>query len=99
MWNDGFELRDGSYSVSDIQDHIEYIINTLPSSPPVNIYINRINIRLVFKMKDGHKLEMRGGCIEPEKDNMSKKLNFCHWQEIYPTNMGKNYWILLQKNA
>ena len=46
MWNDGFELRDGSYSVSDIQDHIEYIINTLPSSPPVNIYINRINIRL-----------------------------------------------------
>ena len=46
MWNDGFELRDGSYSVSDIQDHIEYIINTLPSSPLVNIYINRINIRL-----------------------------------------------------
>ena len=99
MWNDGFELCDGSYSVSDIQDYIEYIINTLPSSPAVNIYINRINSRLVFKMKDGHKLEMRRGCIEPEKDNMSKKLNFCHWQEIYPTNMGKNYWILLQKNA
>ena len=25
-WNDEFELPDGSYSVSDIQDHIEYII-------------------------------------------------------------------------
>ena len=25
-WNDEFELPDGSYSVSDIQDYIEYII-------------------------------------------------------------------------
>ena len=25
-WNDEFELPDGSYSASDIQDHIEYII-------------------------------------------------------------------------
>ena len=26
IWNDGFELLDGSYSVSDIQDYIDYII-------------------------------------------------------------------------
>ena len=26
-WNDVFELLDGSYSVSDIQDYVEYIIN------------------------------------------------------------------------
>ena len=25
-WNDVFELSDGSYSVSDIQDYIRYII-------------------------------------------------------------------------
>ena len=25
-WNDEFELPDGSYSVSDIQDYIEYVI-------------------------------------------------------------------------
>ena len=25
-WNDEFELTDGSYSVADIQDYIEYII-------------------------------------------------------------------------
>ena len=25
MWNDKFELPDGSYSVSDIQDYFEYI--------------------------------------------------------------------------
>ena len=24
-WNDKFELTDGSYSISDIQDHFEYI--------------------------------------------------------------------------
>ena len=26
IWNDDFELPDGSYSVSDIQDYMEYII-------------------------------------------------------------------------
>ena len=25
-WNDNFELLDGSYSVSDIQDYFEYIL-------------------------------------------------------------------------
>ena len=36
-WNDEFGLLDGSYSVSDIQDYIEYIIKkyeTLPTNPP-----------------------------------------------------------------
>ena len=27
-WNDQFELPDGSYSVSDIQDYFEYILKT-----------------------------------------------------------------------
>ena len=51
-WNNEFELPDGSYSVSDTQDYIEYIIKkheTLPTNFPINIYINRINNRLVFK--------------------------------------------------
>ena len=25
-WNENFELPDGSYSISDIQDHFEYIL-------------------------------------------------------------------------
>ena len=29
-WNDKFELPDGSYSVSDIQDHFEYILRKKP---------------------------------------------------------------------
>ena len=59
--NDEFELLDGSYSVPDIQDYIEYIIKkheTLTTNPPIHVYINRINNRLVFKIKDGYKLEL-----------------------------------------
>ena len=61
-WNDEFELPDGSYSVSDIQDYIEFIIKKLEkltTIPPVYVYINRINDRLVFKIKDGYKLELQ----------------------------------------
>ena len=28
-WNDKFELPDGSYSVSDIQDYFEYILKNM----------------------------------------------------------------------
>ena len=62
--NDEFELPDGSYSVSDIQDYMEYIIKkhkTLTTIPPIHFYINRINNRLVFKIK--YKLELE----TPEK--------------------------------
>ena len=58
-WNDEFELPDGSYSVSNIQDYIEYInkkCESLSAIPPYNFYINRINSRLVFKIKNGYKL-------------------------------------------
>ena len=62
IWNNEFELPDGFYSVSDIQDYIEYIIKkpeTLTTIPPINVYVNRINNRLVFKIKDGYKLELQ----------------------------------------
>ena len=44
-WNDKFELPDGSYSVSDVQDYFEYIFkkhgeNTGKSS--VQTYENKI---------------------------------------------------------
>ena len=52
-WNDKFELPDGSYSVSDIQDYFEYILkkhgeNT--DKPSVQIYVNKIEHRVTFKM-------------------------------------------------
>ena len=61
-WNDEFELLDGLYSVSDIQDYFEYIIKKLESlatKPPIHIYIYRISNRLVFKIKNGYKLELQ----------------------------------------
>ena len=60
-WNDKFELPDGSYSVSDIQDYFEYILkkhgeNT--DKPSVQIYVNKIENRITFKIKDGYSLEL-----------------------------------------
>ena len=61
LWNYDFELPDGSYSLSDIQDCIQYIIKKLEKLTkiyPIHVYIDRINNRLVFKIKDGYKLEL-----------------------------------------
>ena len=61
-WNDEFELPDGSYSVSDIPDYIEFIIKkheTLTTIPPIHVYINIINNRLASKVKNGYKLELQ----------------------------------------
>ena len=46
--------------MSDIEDYFEYIIRkheTLTTIPPIHFYINRINNKLAFKIKDGCKLE------------------------------------------
>ena len=61
-WNDEFELPDGFCPASDIQDYIEYIIKkheALTKIPPIYVYINRINNRLVFKIKNGYELELQ----------------------------------------
>ena len=60
-WNDTFDLPDGSYSISNIQDTFEFIIKkheTLTENPPVQIYVNKIKNRIVFKIKTGYKLEL-----------------------------------------
>ena len=59
-WNDTFDLLDGSYSVSDIQDYFEFIIkkhNTFTENLPLEIYSNKIKNRIIFKLKTGQKLE------------------------------------------
>ena len=60
-WNETFDLPDGSYSIVDIQDYFEFIIKkheTLTENPPVQIYVNKIKNRIVFKIKTGYKLEL-----------------------------------------
>ena len=59
--NEKFELPDGSYSVLDIQDYFEYILenqgeNTDKSS--VQIYVNKIKNRVTFKIKNGYGLDL-----------------------------------------
>ena len=60
-WNDEFELLDGLHSVSDIRDYFKYILkkhgeNT--KKPLVQIYVNKIENRATFKIKDGYSLEL-----------------------------------------
>ena len=60
-WNDTFDLPDGSYSISDIQDYFEFIIKkheTLTENPPIQIYQNKIKNIIVFKIKTGYKLQL-----------------------------------------
>ena len=60
-WNDTFDLPDGSYSIADIQDYFQFIIKkheTLTENPPIQIYLNKIKNRTVFKIKTGYKLEL-----------------------------------------
>ena len=60
-WNDKFELPDGSYSVSDIQDYFEYILKKHEENtynPSVQIYVNKIENRVTFKIKNGYSLEL-----------------------------------------
>ena len=59
--NETFDLPDGSYNISEIQDYVEYIIKkheTIGENAPILIYANTINNRIVFKIKSGYKLEL-----------------------------------------
>ena len=81
-WNDEFELPDESYSVSDIQDYFDYILKKHGEDidkPSVEIYVNKIENRVTFKIKDGYSLEI----LTPEtmkllgstKDKINKDKN------------------------
>ena len=59
-WNDKFELPDGSYSVSDMQGYFEYILKTHGENtekPLVQIYVNKVENRVTFKIKNEYSLE------------------------------------------
>ena len=50
-WDEEFQLPDGSYSLSDIQDCFEYILKKHRESvdnPSIRIYVNRIENRIIF---------------------------------------------------
>ena len=63
-WNEEFTLPGGSYSISDIQDYFEYILKkhrekiNKDNKPSAKIYINKIENRITFKIKNGYSLEL-----------------------------------------
>ena len=62
-WIDEFELSDGSYLISDIQDYFEYTLkkhsdNVDSDNPSIRIYVNKIKNRITFKIKNGYYLEL-----------------------------------------
>ena len=81
-WSKTFHLPDGSYTIDDIQDYFEFIIKnheTSTDSPSIKIYSNKIKNRIVFKIKNGYKLDL----LTPEtmkllgstKNNVDKDKN------------------------
>ena len=60
-WNEELKLTDGSCSVSDIQDYFKYIMKKHGEDmdkPSVMIYVNKIENRATFKIKNGYNLEL-----------------------------------------
>ena len=60
-WNDKFELPDGSYSVSNIQDYFEHILKKHreeTENPSIKIYVNEIENRIKFQIKNRYSLEL-----------------------------------------
>ena len=61
IWNDKFELPDGSYSLSDTQDYFKHIFKKHGENvddPSGQIYANEIKNRVTFKIKKGYTLEL-----------------------------------------
>ena len=60
-WSDEFELPDGSYSISDIQDYLEYILKKhteIVDNLSIRIYENKIENRITFKINNRYYLEL-----------------------------------------
>ena len=63
-WNEVFELLDGLYSVSDIQEYFEYILKKRwgkindNKNLSIKIYVNKIEKRITSKTKTRYYLEL-----------------------------------------
>ena len=60
-WDDKFELPHGSYSVLNMQDYFEYVLKKHGEDidePSVQIYVNEIENRIIFKIENGYSLEL-----------------------------------------
>ena len=82
-------MPDGSHSVSDIQDYFEYILEKYGENidnPSVKIYVNNIENRITFRIKNGYSLEL----LTPEKMKLLRSTE----NKILKTKTVKMYHIL-----
>ena len=88
-WNETFDLPDGSYSIADIQDYFEFINKkdeTLTEDPPIQIYTNKIKNRIVFKIKNGYKLELLTAKTMKLSGSTKKDVDSDRNSDILPKN-------------
>ena len=83
--------------MSDIQDYVECIIKryeTLTAVLPIHVYINKINHRLVFKMRDGYKIKarIRNAWNKKDKTKNGEKWPSLEVAEVFSVqcNLGDN---------
>ena len=60
-WNEEFELPEGSYFISDVQDYFEYILKKhweKTVNPSTRLCTNKIENRITFKIKTGYFFEL-----------------------------------------
>ena len=89
-------MSDGSYTVSNIQDYFEYILkkhgeNT--DKPSVQIYVNKIENRVTFKIKDGYGLEL----LTPQTMKLlgSTENKITKTMKMYPILKSQKYFIVI----
>ena len=61
IWNEEFELPDGSYSVSDMKDYFQYILmkhGEKTDNPSMKKFVNKLESRITFKMKTGYYFDL-----------------------------------------
>ena len=60
-WSEEFNLPDGSYSIPNVQNYFKYILKKHSESVDnrsIRIYVNKIQNRITFKIKNGYYLEL-----------------------------------------
>ena len=99
-WSKEFELLDGSYSISGIQDYFEYVLKKHSESvdnPSIRIYLNKIKNRITFKIKSGYYLELSTPETMKLLENTAGKINKDKNGENVP-HLEVDEWVLVHCN-
>ena len=90
-WNEEFELPDGSYTVADINDYFQFIIEKHAKADKkdaekdsIRIYINKIQNRITFKIKTGWSLELLTQETQKLLGSKNKKIDSTRNGELVP---------------